>query len=105
MERKIAGIIGAAALAMAGSTQVASASPGSAGALQAKTVAELLQPIPNASVLLAAAEAETVSNYNAAAGAEPRLFQAQFHHHHHHHHRWWRRRHHHHHHHHWRRNW
>jgi hypothetical protein len=106
MESKIAGMIGAAAaLALAGSTQVASASPGPDDVLQARTVAELLQPIPNASVLLAAAEAETVSNHNAARGESPdaRDFQAQWHHHHHHH-RWWRRRwhhHHHHHHHHW----
>ena len=106
MERKTAGMIGAAAaLAVAGSTQAVSASPGPQSVLQAQTVAELLQPIPNATVLLAAAEAETVSNYSAAAGGpDPREFRAQWHHHHHHH-RWWRRHwrhhHHHHHHHHW----
>lgn len=102
MERKIAGIIGAAAaLAVAGSAQAVSASPGPEDVLQAKTVAELLQPIANASVLLAAAETETVSHYNSATGEgpDPLQFQAQWHHHHHHH-RWWRRRWHHHHHHH-----
>ena len=105
MEHKIAGMIGAAALAVAGSTQAASASPGPEDVVQARTVAELLQPIPNASVLLAAAGDETVSNYDAATGAgvDMRQFQAQWRHHHHHH--WRRRWHHHHHHHHWRRQW
>ena len=51
MESKIAGMIGVAALAALGSTE-ALAAPDPDAALQAKSFAELLQPIPNATALL-----------------------------------------------------
>ncbi len=97
MESRIAGMIGAAALAAVGATPVAAA-PTPNDVLQAQSFAELLQPVPNASVLLAKIDETGLP----AAGEEGanRQMLAYHHHHHHHHHRWWRRRHHHHHHHH-----
>jgi hypothetical protein len=106
MESKIAGMIGAAALAAVGSTQVAAA-PDPEEVLQAKSFAELLQPIPNAKAILAAVEAAgpSRSGPEKEAGGQQvaqYYYRHYHHHHHHHHHGWWRRRgyHHHHHHHH-----
>jgi hypothetical protein len=102
MERKIAAMIGAAALAAAGSTQVAAA-PDPERLLQASSFAELLQPIPNARAVLAAAAARGASGPSSEPeDRDTRQMMAYYHHHHHHHHhhRWSRHRHHHHHHHH-----
>ena len=57
MKRRLAGMIGAAVLATVGTTQIAAAAPDPQEVLQARSFAELLQPIPDATVLLAAAEA------------------------------------------------
>jgi len=104
MERKIVGMIAAVALAAVGSTQ-ATASPNQEQVLQARSFAELLQPIPNARAVLEAAEAQEQSDSSPAAdGQDARQMMAYYHHHHHHHHHYrWRghRHHHHHHHHHW----
>jgi hypothetical protein len=99
MERRLAGMIGAAVLATVGTTQIAAASPDPQEVLQARSFAELLQPIPDATVLLAAAEADSARDLTAGADSESldRRMLAYHHHHHHHHH--WRHHHHHHHHH------
>lgn len=105
MESRIAGMIGAAALAAVGAAPVAAAAHPEA-VLQASSFAELLQPIPNARVLLA-----TIPTIAAAPGMDSRdgeMMAYYQNNHHHHHHRWLRRRvvppfmrrHHHHHHHH-----
>jgi hypothetical protein len=102
MERRLAGMIGAAVLATVGTTQIAAAAPDPQEVLQARSFAELLQPIPDATVLLAAAEAASARDLAAGADSESldRRMVAQYYHHHHHHHHHWRRYHHHHHHHH-----
>jgi hypothetical protein len=93
MDKKIAALLGAAALGTVGSAQ---ASP--IDVLQANSYADLLQPIPNAAALLSAVDERTP---DASAGPTIQLAQAHHHHHHHHHHSYSRRhRHHHHHHHH-----
>jgi hypothetical protein len=114
VDQKIVGIVGAVAgLASLDATQsVATATPNPQVFSNAKSYAELLDPIPNALVLLRAADAAAAStaqtqNADEVSGVE--LAQYYHHHHHHHHHRyfrhhhhhhhWWRRYHHHHHHH------
>ena len=102
MESRIAGMIGAAALVAVGAAPVAAA-PGPNEVLQANSFAELLQPVANASALLATIDTAGLPAAGEEAGANRQML-AYHHHHHHHHHRWWRRRfhhHHHHHHHHW----
>jgi len=94
MKSNLAGMIGAAALAALGSTQVANASTPE-GVLQASSFAELLQPIPNATTLLAAADALAAPGAGEVDGRE---MLAYYHHHHHHHHYGWGGYHHHHHH-------
>jgi hypothetical protein len=79
MDKKIAGLLGAAAAlsAMTG-TQAAPADPSLAPASSYK---DLLQPVPNALAGLKAAEAALIQ-----AGPAARLERVQYHHHHHHHH-------------------
>jgi hypothetical protein len=91
-------MIGAAVLATVGTTQIAAAAPDPEEVLQARSFAELLQPIPDATVLLAAAEAASARELSADGESMDRRMQAQYYHHHHHHHHHWRRYHHHHHH-------
>jgi hypothetical protein len=55
MDKKIAGLIGAVAAVTAGGAMAAA--PNLNEILSARTFAELLQPIPNASALLSAADA------------------------------------------------
>ncbi len=105
MESRIAGMIGAAALAAVGAAPAAAA-PNPEAVLHAGSFAELLQPIPNASVVLATIH--TIATPDSSPWMDSRdgqMMAYYHHHHHHHHHRWWRRRyyhhHHHHHHHHW----
>jgi hypothetical protein len=99
MDKKIAGIIGA--LTAFGGAGVASAAPAEAPAtnvMEARSYADLLQPIPNALALLQASDAAKKSAEEQAANDEnggAKVELAQYHHHHHHH---WRRWHHHHHH-------
>jgi len=68
MESKIAGMIGVAALAALGSTE-ALAAPDPDAALQAKSFAELLQPIPNATALLENAASEQGARMSAMDNA------------------------------------
>jgi hypothetical protein len=99
VDQKIVGIVGAVAgLAALDVTQgAATAAPNPQGFTNAKSYAELLDPIPNALALLQENDARAAQDQK-ASGVE----LAQYHHHHHHHHHhWWRRYHHHHHHHHW----
>jgi hypothetical protein len=111
MDQKIVGIVGAVAgLASLDATQgVANASPNPQGLTEAKSYAELLDPIPNALATLRAADvAATGQKDEARTSGDVRLAYHHHHHHHHHrfyhhhhHHHWWRpRRYHHHHHHH-----
>jgi hypothetical protein len=86
MDKRIAGLLGAAAAVTALSGVQANAAP-----TQAASYADLLQPVPNAVSALQA------DDERRAAEPEARVQLAQYHHHHHH----WRRTHHHHHH--WRR--
>ncbi|MBO0755717.1 MAG: hypothetical protein J2P54_07635 [Bradyrhizobiaceae bacterium] len=122
MDQKIVGIVGAVAgLASLDATQgAATAAPNPQGFSDAKSYAELLDPIPNALTRLRAADAAAASaaqteNAGELSGVElaqyyyrhhhhhhhhHRYFRYYYHHHHHHHHHWWWRHHHHHHHHH-----
>lgn len=94
MHKTITGLLGASAVATLGAFGVAQAAPAPAPSdtLRANSYAELLEPIPNAVVLL-----KTADETGSSASAEKNVQLAQHHHHHHHHHG---RRHHHHHHHH-----
>jgi hypothetical protein len=106
MDKKIAGLLGAAvALGTLGTAQAAPA-PATTDVLAANSFADLLQPIPNAVALL-----QAVDESAPAASTDGNIQLAQYHHHHHHHHHGLRRiiprvlfgprhRHHHHHHHH-----
>ena len=85
MDKRIAGLLGAAAVVTALSGVQANAAPA-----QAASYADLLQPVPNAVSALQA------DDERRAAEPEARVQLAQYHHHHHH----WRRHYHHHHHHH-----
>ncbi|HEX3440945.1 MAG TPA: hypothetical protein VHT93_11415 [Pseudolabrys sp.] len=93
MDKRIAGLLGAAAAVTALSGVQANAAPA-----QAASYADLLQPVPNAVSALQA------DDERRAAEPEARVQLAQYHHHHHwrrthHHHHHWRRHYHHHHHH------
>ncbi|MDR3449027.1 MAG: hypothetical protein P4M15_04655 [Alphaproteobacteria bacterium] len=104
MDKKIAQLLAAVgAVATMGSMNRAVAQPNPVEILQAKSFAELLEPISDAPAILAAADAQPAS----AKGEQ--VAQYYHHHHHHHHHAYHRRyympypmmrRHHHHHHHH-----
>jgi hypothetical protein len=100
LEKKMAGLLGAvAALGTIGSAQAAPA-PNPTDVLRVSSYADLLEPIANANVLLAAMDQQ-----QPAAARDGKVQLAQAHHHHHHHYRGPRvvvrtgRRHHHHHHH------
>ena len=96
MEKSIIGLAAAIGAATPfAAAQAAIVSPEVAHqALQASSISELLQPLPNSVAILAALDAERKAG--AASGAEDGMMVA-WHHHHHHHHHWY----HHHHHHHW----
>jgi hypothetical protein len=91
MDKKIAGLLGAAAALTAVSS--AQAAIPASKPQPASTYRDLLEPIPNA---LALVKDEDSKRIETPANGEMRLAQ----HHHHHHHRWYRRFYHHHHHHH-----
>lgn len=95
MDKKIAGLLGAAA-ALVSMGSANATSPASATSLQATSYSDLLNPVPNA-------VAQLIADDTARAAGEVKTAQVQVEigHHHHHHHRYRRRhRHHHHHHHH-----
>lgn len=80
MDKKIAGLLGAAAaLGTFGSAQ---ATPAPDDVLKASSYAELLEPIPNASALLQAIDESAPPK----ADSNVQLAQFYYHHHHHHHH-------------------
>jgi hypothetical protein len=101
VDQKIVGIVGAVAgLAALDATQgAATAAPNPQGFSNAKSYAELLDPIPNALALLRESDVAAAS---APQDQKENGVELAYYHHHHHHH-WWRRYHHHHHHHWWRR--
>ncbi|MDE2602004.1 MAG: hypothetical protein KGL62_06490 [Bradyrhizobium sp.] len=88
MDKKIAGLLGAAvALGTLGTVQAAPA-PAATDVLTANSFADLLEPIPNAVTLLRALDESP------ATSADGNIQVAQYyyhHHHHHHHHHGWRR--------------
>jgi hypothetical protein len=95
MDKKIVGLLGAAA-ALTAVTAASAATP-SDSATAPSTYRELLNPVTNAVAALKADDAWR-SEQTADRGTE--VAQVFYHHHHHHHHHHWRRHHHHHHHHH-----
>ena len=92
----IALLSGASALAMVGGAQASAigAEGDANGGQPARSFAELLDPIPNASTLLKAADERT-----GEIDSKPVELAQYYHHHHHHHHHHYRHHHHHHHHH------
>jgi hypothetical protein len=98
MDKRLAGLLGAAAAVTAASAAPAAAPAQSTELAPATSYRELLEPVPNALAALMADEtSQETSQAKAPASGETKLAY----HHHHHHHGWWRRHHHHHHHHHW----
>ncbi len=105
MDKKIAGLLGAAAALGTFASSQAAPLQVPADALRANSYAELLEPIPNAGAILQAMDRE-----QGAASDEAQVMEVQYGRYHHHHHHHWRRpvivvrppryRHHHHHHHH-----
>ena len=103
MDKKIAGLLGAAAaLTSLNAGAAVPAAADAANGLEASSYAELLEPVANAQALLKAddtARAASPSTGNVReAGYHHHHHHHRYHHHHHHHHRY---HHHHHHHHHW----
>jgi hypothetical protein len=92
MDKRIAGLLGAAAALTAVSGAQAAAPP--TPLEPAASYRDLLEPVPNALALLKNEESQGGGTVN--TGGETKL--AYHHHHHHHHHRYWRRYYHHHHH-------
>ena len=91
MDKKTVGLIGAVtALAAAGSAPVALAAPVSIdAAMTVRSYADLLKPIPNATVLLEASNAEEAAKAELlppAVEGDATVQNAQYYHHHHHHH-------------------
>ena len=95
LDKKLIGLVGAAALAPLGVAQAAPVMVPNPD-LKAASFAELLTPIPNAVDKLEASDALLTERQANAAKIE----MVQYYHHHHHHHRFFRRFFHHHHHHH-----
>ncbi len=97
MDKTLAGLLGAVGVLAVGAPAHAAAAihPSLAETMQAASYADLLKPIPNATALLQASDAQLAE----APQAEVMTVQ-YYHHHHHHHHRYYRRRYYHHHHHH-----
>ena len=94
----LAAVIGAAT-PLAGAQAAIVSSEEANQALRTSSIAELLQPVPNAVAILAVLDAERKSD--AGARAEEGVQLAYDHHHHHHHHHLYHHHHHHHHHHYW----
>jgi hypothetical protein len=103
MEKSVIGLVAAIGAAAPFSVAHATAvsSEDAAGALRVSSVAELLEPVPNALMILAALKADP----SADIAPVDKGVQLAYHHHHHHHHFYHHHHHHmfwHHHHHHWR---
>jgi len=97
MDKTVIGLIAAigAATPLAGAQAAVAPSSDAASALSVASVADLLDPVPNAAAILAALDGD---NKTHAAGEASKGVQVAWHHHHWHHHHW---HHHHWHHHHW----
>src|SRR5580693_1173373 len=101
MDRKIAGLMGAVSALATMTALEAARAQNVTEVLNARSYAELLQPIPNAVALLMAADAVNAARAKGEAGQNPNVKLAQYyygyehhHHHHHHHHRWYHHHHH-----------
>ncbi len=94
MDKRIAGLLGAAAALTAVSGAQAATSPQATEIAPAANYADLLQPVPNPVQALKADDARR----SEAPGLEVAQVSVQIGPHHHHHHRYYRRYHHHHHH-------
>ena len=90
MDKKIAGLLGAAAALTAANSAQAATQVAATELQPAASYSDLLEPVPNALALL---KTEDTQGTATRANDQTRLAQ----HHHHHHHRWWRRFWHHHH--------
>jgi hypothetical protein len=102
MDKTVIGLVAAmgAAAPLAGAQAAVMPSHDAAAALSVASVAELLDPVPNAAAILAALDAD--NKPAEAAGHDAKGQQLAWHHHHHwHHHHWWHHHHHWHHHHWW----
>ena len=80
MDKKIAGLLGAVAAVSTLGTAQAAPTANPMEALRANSYAELLEPIPNAAVLL-----QAVDEHGQAETASGNIQLARYHHHHHHH--------------------
>jgi hypothetical protein len=81
MEKKIAGLLGAAAALGTFNAAQAAPTPDLTQTLRASSFAELLQPIPNAAALL-----QAIDEQGPAKSVDGNVQVAQYYHHHHHHH-------------------
>jgi hypothetical protein len=99
MEKKIAGLLGAAVALGAMNGAQAAPTPAPNEALRAGSFADLLEPIPNAASLLKAVDESQTRPSTEANVQLAQYYRYYHHHHHHHHHHFWRRYYHHHHHH------
>ncbi len=106
MLKKIIGLLGTAAIF--GVPQIAQAAPltpSTHEALKAESYGDLLEPIPNATTVLASVDETTAQNPLPVEKVQwhhhhHHWWRRHFYYHHHHHHHWWYHHHHHHHHHH-----
>jgi hypothetical protein len=100
MDNKVIGLLGVMSLVgtMDASLAATPADPSQGALPKAGSYSELLDPIPNAVALLAAADAAAVKAPQAGEKAPQEGVQVAQYHHHHHHHRYHRRYHYHHHH-------
>ena len=96
MEKTVIGLVAAmgALTPLAGAQATAMTSEEANRALQVTSLAELLEPAPNALAVLIALDAERKSE---PAAGEAKGVQLAYHHHHHHHHHFYHHHHHHHH--------
>ena len=86
MDKKIAGLLGAAAALGTLNAAQAAPAPAPSDVLRANSFADLLEPIPNAASLL-----QAIDESAPAPSADGNVQLAQFYHHHHHHHSFYRR--------------
>ncbi len=92
MDKRIAGLLGAAAAVGALGTAQAAPAPAQSDVLKVNSYAELLEPIPNAPKVLQALDEQAPAK---TAEANVQVAQFYYHHHHHHHHGYYHHHHHH----------
>ncbi len=100
MDKKVVGVVGAITglASLGGAAQAATPATPNPDVMNARSFAELLDPIPNATALLRAADTAARDTQNASLQGDTQVAQVYIVRHHHHHHRYWRHHHHHHHH-------